>query len=188
MGSEMCIRDRGEALTAAKHELEMRLAATSARLAAADSELRAARDDAAALRAETATLRTATRRGESEAHAAALELSALTQAVDDRDEIVAKTSALLDAALDAKRTAEASLGETRARLDKAEAKLEHAVNEIGKGNEIIERLQADARASRAKAKLRAAAAAKAESAAAEGRRALDAAALDAERQLSLIHI
>ncbi|KAJ1638373.1 hypothetical protein T492DRAFT_858630 [Pavlovales sp. CCMP2436] len=149
-----------DALTAAKHDLAMRHAAASARLALAEAE----------------------RKGEAEAHAAALELSALGQAVTDRDELAAKTQALLDAATDAKQIAEGSLAEARARVHRLELKLEHAVNEISKGNEIIERLQADARASRAKSKSRSAAAAASAASLAEAKQQLDAAALMSERQ------
>lgn len=93
---------------------------------------------------------------EKKASARDVELSASTQALRDKDELLARTSSLLDAAEASKRQKDETLEMYKDNCLKLQDKLKASAAEITKGNQIIGQLQADVRAQRAKLRLKAA--------------------------------
>ena len=87
---------------------------------------------------------------------AQVELSALTQSVTDKEELLAKQAALLEAANDAKRNAMESAAHFKEDNLKLQARVAAAAAEITKGNTIIAKLQGDKKGLQGKLKLKAA--------------------------------
>ena len=85
-----------------------------------------------------------------------VELSALTQSVTDKEELLAKQAALLEAANDAKRNAMESAAHFKEDNLKLQARVAAAAAEITKGNTIIAKLQGDKKGLQGKLKLKAA--------------------------------
>ena len=108
------------------------------------------------LREENSSLSASKHALEKTASARDVELSALTQALRDKDELLARTSSHLEAAQGAKRQQDEVLELYKYNNFKLQEKIKASAAEITKGNQIIGQLQGDARALRAKLRLKAA--------------------------------
>jgi len=160
-------------LTARLHETELGLRERSNRLEGVEQEVTLLRRQTAELRSENAGLSSANHSLEKAAGASRVELAALGASVADKENLAARTSSLLEASADAKRSLEESLAAHKENNARLQSKLKVSAAEILKGNQIIGKLQADVRSLRAKLKLRAAALLQATEATANRQRELD---------------
>lgn len=151
-------RTAGElaALTSAHHELELRLRERSSRLEGAEAELALKKQEGSVLREENSKLSAQSHKLEKELAAKQVELAAALQSAKDKEALLAKMTSLHEAATDAKRQLEDSLGMYKDNNAKLQEKLKLSASEITKGNTIISKLQADLRAAKGKLKLKAA--------------------------------
>ena len=143
-------------LTAAHHELELKLRERTNRLDGADQELALLKGDASTLREDNSKLTAQKHRLEKELAAREVELAASTQAAKDKEQLLAKMTSLHEAASDAKRQLQDSLDMYKDNNTKLQEKLKVSSGEIAKGNTIISKLQSDARALKGKLRLKAA--------------------------------
>eukprot|EP00965_Chrysotila_dentata_P163664 5404268-Pleurochrysis_carterae.AAC.1 len=104
-----------------------------------------------------------------------VELAAAAQSVRDKDALAERTSALLAAAEEAARQAEAAAAMFKGSCVKLQARLKASGDEITRGNAIIQKLQADIRALKGKLKLKAAVLVQQQEQAAQKQQAIDAA-------------
>ena len=172
---------KNKELTDAKYGLEARLSETTAKAEALARELDAERGEVARLRAANRTAEGDTHETTKDLTAARIRLSAVEQQATDKGEMLARAERQL-ADLEGHRSSlEESLRDARQNVERSEERVAVSAAEIRKGNSIIERLQGDMRAAKAKLKMRAQAQATAESGLSERQSALDATSLDAQR-------
>ena len=93
----------------------------------------------------------------------------------DKEELMKSLRSRVEAAESYKQSQESALEDARAAAVRAEDRVSASAGEIRKGNQIIERLQAELRSAKAKAKLKAAVIAQQETLLSERQSALDAA-------------
>jgi spindle assembly abnormal protein 6 len=108
-----------------------------------------------AVRAELSESNSTRFRQETELQRGAVRISALQSQVADKDQLLERTAALLEAAKASGATAEAALASTKAAHERLQSKLEGGIAEIHKGNTIISQLQTELRACKSKLKAKA---------------------------------
>lgn len=155
-GAQQAAEAQASQLTAKQHEMQMQMRERDSRLQATEHELQLLRQEATGLRQENSELTTKCHRQEKEASARDVELSALGQSVADKEQLLGRTSSLLEAATDAKQQHGEAAAYHKDAVAKLQLKLRASAAEITKGNSIISKLQADAQQLRGKLKLRAA--------------------------------
>lgn len=126
------------------------------RLEALEAEVSSLRQQCAELREENVAMTKDRHLMEKAASAKDVELSALKQSINDKEQLNVKVSSLLEAANDAKRHQQENLTFFKDSNAKLQAKVKASSGEIVKGNQIISKLQADVRALRGKLRLKAA--------------------------------
>ena len=130
-------------LTSAHHELELKLRERTSRLDGAEQEVALLKRENASLRDEGSKLSAEKHKLEKGLAARDIELAAATQAAKDKAELLAKMTSLHEAATEAKRQLEDSLGVFKDNNSKLQEKLGISSAEINKGNAIIARLQGE---------------------------------------------
>eukprot|EP00898_Chlorokybus_atmophyticus_P008306 jgi/Chlat1/8477/Chrsp80S07883 len=169
------------ALQESKYVQDAKISELSAKLRTAETDLAANREEVAKLRSDNLGLdgqRHETGRALNE-HL--IRRSALEQQVHDKDELISNLTAQLEAMRRHRESLEATLSESRAAAQREGERAAATAAEVAKGNQIIERLQADLRANKSKLKLKTAVIAQQEHLLNERQAVIDKAALDASR-------
>lgn len=130
----------------------------SNRLESVEQDAALLRQQNSALREENTSLSASKHLLEKSASARDVELSALTQSVRDKEELLVRTCSQLEAAEAAKRQNHETLEFYKENNFKLQENLKATAAEITKGNQIIGQLQGEVRALRAKLRLKMAAA------------------------------
>jgi spindle assembly abnormal protein 6 len=116
------------------------------------SQLSQAKKDRDAMEKEVVALRSESKQGdtqrftsEKKIHQLDLEIAALRQQVQDKEELSSKTAALFESTKAQRQSVEESLRLYKANHSKMQSKLETSIAEINKGNQIIAHLQSEMR-------------------------------------------
>ncbi|GAQ88756.1 ER-Golgi vesicle-tethering protein/Myosin class II heavy chain [Klebsormidium nitens] len=139
-----------------KYALETRLAELNGKLNAVDDDLQQMQKECEKLRADNKALDGEKHEAEKVLNRHLIRLSALEQQVHDKEELLSKVSQQLESEQSHRAAVEQSWKESQAAAARAEERVTASAAEINKGNQIIEKLQTELRASRSKLKLKAA--------------------------------
>ncbi|GBG65193.1 hypothetical protein CBR_g49985 [Chara braunii] len=143
-------------LVDAKYALEAKKSELRAQLVSAQNELEETRKECDHLRRCNRELDAENHEKEKGINQHLVRISALDQQVHDQEDMIANLSSRVETEATCRAAVETSLKETQASASKMEKRMEASIAEINKGNQIIERLQRELRASKGKMKLKSA--------------------------------
>jgi spindle assembly abnormal protein 6 len=167
---------RARELMEAKYKLDSKYSDASSRLTAAEGELATAREELKSLRKANKDLDKGLNEREKSTAQNGMRVEWLESQLKDKEELCKVLKGRLESAESHKASQESALEDARAAAVRAEDRVSASAGEIRKGNQIIERLQAELRSAKAKAKLKAAVIAQQETLLSERQGALDKAA------------
>jgi len=166
---------RARELMELKYNLDSKLSDASSRAQSAEAALEQARAELKSLRAANKDLDKGLNEKDKSSQSNGMRVEWLEAQLVDKEELMKSLKARVVAAETAKASDEKALEESRSSAVRAEDRVSASAGEIRKGNQIIERLQAELRSAKAKAKLKAAVIAQQETLLSERQGALDVA-------------
>ena len=165
--------DAREELMEEKYKLDSKYSDVSSRLNAAEAELATAKDELKSLRKANKDLDKGLNEREKSTAQDGMRVEWLESQLKDKEELLKVLKGRLENAEKHKASQENALEDARAAAIRAEDRVSASAGEIRKGNQIIERLQAELRSAKAKAKLKAAVIAQQETLLSERQGAVD---------------
>lgn len=147
---------RARELMEEKYKLDSKYSDVSSRLNAAEAELATAKDELKSLRKANKDLDKGLNEREKSTAQNGMRVEWLESQLKDKEELLKVLKGRLENAETHKASQENALEDARAAAIRAEDRVSASAGEIRKGNQIIERLQAELRSAKAKAKLKAA--------------------------------
>ena len=170
------LRDaRARELMEQKYALDSKYSDASSRATSAEAALETARAELKTLREANKDLDKGLNEREKSSQSSGMRVEWLEAQLKDKEELMKSLRSRVEAAESYKQSQESALEDARAAAVRAEDRVSASAGEIRKGNQIIERLQAELRSAKAKAKLKAAVIAQQETLLSERQSALDAA-------------
>ena len=166
---------RARELMEQKYGLDSKFSDASSRASSAEAALETAHAELRALRETNKHLDKGLNEREKSSQSSGMRVEWLEAQLKDKEELLRSLKSRVDAAESYKHAQESALEDARASAVRAEDRVSASAGEIRKGNQIIERLQAELRSAKAKAKLKAAVIAQQETLLSERQSALDAA-------------
>lgn len=165
--------ERARELMEQKYKLDSKISDVQSRLNTAESELKVTKEELKGLRKVNKDLDKGWHEREKSTAASGMRVEWLEQQLKDKDEMMKVIKGRLESAESHKASMESALEDARAAAARAEDRVSASAGEIRKGNQIIERLQAELRSAKAKAKLKAAVIAQQETLLSERQSALE---------------
>jgi spindle assembly abnormal protein 6 len=166
---------RARELMEQKYALDSKFSDASSRATSAEAALETARAELKTLREANKDLDKGLNEREKSSQSSGMRVEWLETQLKDKEELMKSLRSRVEAAESYKQSQESALEDARAAAVRAEDRVSASAGEIRKGNQIIERLQAELRSAKAKAKLKAAVIAQQETLLSERQGALDAA-------------
>ena len=166
---------RARELMEQKYALDSKFSDASSRATSAEAALETARGELKALRETNKDLDKGLNEREKSSQSSGMRVEWLEAQLADKEELMKSLKSRVEAAESYKQSQESALEDARAAAVRAEDRVSASAGEIRKGNQIIERLQAELRSAKAKAKLKAAVIAQQETLLSERQSALEAA-------------
>ena len=166
---------RARELMEQKYALDSKYSDASSRATSAEAALETARAELKTLREANKDLDKGLNEREKSSQSSGMRVEWLEAQLADKEELMKSLKSRVEAAESYKQSQESALEDARAAAVRAEDRVSASAGEIRKGNQIIERLQAELRSAKAKAKLKAAVIAQQETLLSERQSALDAA-------------
>ena len=166
---------RARELMEQKYALDSKYSDASSRATSAEAALETARAGLKTLREANKDLDKGLNEREKSSQSSGMRVEWLEAQLADKEELMKSLRSRVEAAESYKQSQESALEDARAAAVRAEDRVSASAGEIRKGNQIIERLQAELRSAKAKAKLKAAVIAQQETLLSERQSALDAA-------------
>ena len=166
---------RARELMEQKYALDSKYSDASSRATSAEAALETARAELKTLREANKDLDKGLNEREKSSQSSGMRVEWLETQLADKEELMKSLRSRVEAAESYKQSQESALEDARAAAVRAEDRVSASAGEIRKSNQIIERLQAELRSAKAKAKLKAAVIAQQETLLSERQSALDAA-------------